>query len=333
MRFLRGERGFMIRTCRYKTPDLPAIRELNPFLADEICFHQDVIPESVFVAKDRKTLLGVGFLCRNPSDTHVSLEYDVNVSDARGIDAAAALLEALTDCFRALHEEDPERFGTLRLWCKAHETDLREFLEAFGFRAETGMIHMGCGLDSKEPEASAGSGKSGEGMLETVFAEFRKTGLLKTEKLDLLNPAVMAEYLDANAEGFGIPDSPNEMIFRIQHCGARVYGVTESIALREETEAEPAGFSGKIIAAVTLWPLRDGGSASENIFCRAEYRRKGITSGLLESLLSLLKSEGAKAAELNVYEDDLPAISMYEKCGYREKYRLLEMTLREADGE
>ncbi len=274
--------------------------QLSPHILKEIRFHQDVIPESALFAfaSEKKTgllaanapkkaeLLGLGVLMRNPADTYVSLEFDVDVRDSRGVDAAVGLMNHLMDCFDSLHEEEPEKYGTLRMWCKKSDTALLEFLNDCGFSEKNEMLKM---RKAFEPE---------------------KTASEPFEMLDLLRESEMEEYLNANAEGFGIPDSPNEMRFRIFHCQARVFGVKSK---------------DRMIACVTVWPEKDGWSATENVFCRTDFRRQGITSGLLLAVHQMLRKEGAVGACLNVYADDEPAIRMYEKIGYRETGRLVEL--------
>ena len=52
-----------------------------------------------------------------------------------------------------------------------------------------------------------------------------------------------------------------------------------------------------------------------------EFRNQGIGSRLVNSLLNWGQSQGANTAYLQVLTDNFPAISLYDKFGFRESYR------------
>ena len=53
-----------------------------------------------------------------------------------------------------------------------------------------------------------------------------------------------------------------------------------------------------------------------------EYRRKGVAEKLLRELEKLFREKGASESRLEVREDNLPAINLYKKLGYKPMGRL-----------
>lgn len=53
-----------------------------------------------------------------------------------------------------------------------------------------------------------------------------------------------------------------------------------------------------------------------NLAVLPQYRKMGIAAGLLEKLFDLSAANGCKFVTLEVGEDNFPAISLYEKCGF-----------------
>lgn len=99
-----------------------------------------------------------------------------------------------------------------------------------------------------------------------------------------------------------IRDSIGDLAFKMNGPDVKVFAVMKG---RE------------IIASIMIWDCGEKRAATENIFCIDPYRRKGITAALIEYVCAYLKSEGYEEASLSVYQDNLPAIFLYEKMGYR----------------
>ena len=55
-----------------------------------------------------------------------------------------------------------------------------------------------------------------------------------------------------------------------------------------------------------------------NVAVHPDYRRRGIAESLIESLVRELKNRGSHALMLEVRDSNEPAISLYEKLGFRQ---------------
>ena len=55
----------------------------------------------------------------------------------------------------------------------------------------------------------------------------------------------------------------------------------------------------------------------EDLFVREEARRSGLGRALVESALERARERGCKRVELDVNEDNAPALALYEACGFR----------------
>lgn len=138
---------------------------------------------------------------------------------------------------------------------------------------------------------------------------------LENEDLEIkeMNPhddAFIEAYTVTNREAFEVEDSANELRFIAGGEDSHVFAVMKK---------------NRVIAAVTLWKITKFRAATENIFCAAEYRNKGITSTLIKYVLGYLKERGYKEASLTVFGDNLPATQLYFKLGYELEGNMLEL--------
>ena len=53
-----------------------------------------------------------------------------------------------------------------------------------------------------------------------------------------------------------------------------------------------------------------------NVAVLPEVRRRGIATGLLNSIAELAKEQGCERCELEVNTANLPTVELYKKCGY-----------------
>ena len=277
----------MIRSAEKE--DQRKIARLDRESANEIRYHEDVIPETVRVSKFGRCLAGVGYILRGQGP-FLHLVVRVDPKSRHSADAAEELFTALTDWFRAFRKEaDPKTRPILRLWCRVHEDAYREFLETFGFRAKDRMFVMERMLDAS---------------VERREADVREVSLKDPESMD--------SYIRLTEEAYGMPDRAEEMRYRLTKAKGRVYALY--------SENAPVSF-------VTVWPFSEGTYATENVFTVRNARRKGHAEALLQKIAWSLKNEGAARLRLTVYESDEAAIRLYRKIGYRTAYELIEYQL------
>ena len=78
-----------------------------------------------------------------------------------------------------------------------------------------------------------------------------------------------------------------------------------------------AQLQGKIVGYLGMKPILDEGYIS-NVAVTSEIRGKGVGSALLERLTIYAKENGIKTISLEVRPSNSPAITLYEKFGYKQ---------------
>lgn len=121
----------------------------------------------------------------------------------------------------------------------------------------------------------------------------------------------LKSYLEANYLGFyNVQDAERELRFRLGD---------------ERTGIFTAQEHEKIVSSVTVWHISDERAATENIFTIPKYRRKRIGLATVAKSLSYLRDKGYKTATLTCAGDNLNAIALYNRIGYKVIGHLLEM--------
>ncbi len=279
----------------YQTYDEEAVGALDPAISRAMALHAGVIPASRFVASERGRIYGAGYLLNGPG-AFVHLEFAVNARRRLGVAAAESLFQTLIERFEALETDWlSDRAGVLRIWCREKDRAYRAFVESFGFTAKDRMKRMRRTFQKYPPSV--------------------RTGDFTIAPFSLKDDRDLDRYLASTAEAYGTEDPADEMDFRLNHCDGVLY------ALKPAEEEFPAAF-------LTTWPAGKGVAATENILTRKPYRRRGYATALIEYAGAALREEGFKEATLNVYENDIEAIRLYESLGYRETDTLLEYHYR-----
>ena len=304
----------MLKTVSMTEEYVRAFEALSPEKAEVLRFHGDVIPggAAAVVRTEEGTLdetfLGAGFLQEGPSYHarercprlpfyNIHMDFAVDYADPEAVPAAEMLLQELIARCAVLKEEAPERTLALTYWVRSEARETRTFLESFGFRKVYRMYHM--------VREIGGEGARQTGMTSADVTSAENAPVIA--EADLLDPAAMKDYIDATEESYGVPDSEEEMRFRILRQGARIFTI-----------------EGKTF--VTVWDLGNGCAVTENIFTRKAFRRQGFAKRLLMGVTERLCAEGFERLSLNVYpEYALSALRMYRALGFE--------TVRETDEE
>ena len=122
----------------------------------------------------------------------------------------------------------------------------------------------------------------------------------------------------------GMPDSTEDIDFLLDH-GGTFYFAEEPVPEPENVWDEAPHFTpGSLIATVMTWRIDRETAATENICCREDFRRLGVTTGILANVLEELREEGFKTARLNIFSDNIPAYRLYRNLGYEIVRNLIE---------
>ncbi len=260
---------------------------LDPYLARELSFNPGIVPGSAVTAVDGSKVVGAGYLLTGPG-RFLHLMFVTDTSAFVGVEAARRLIERLKDIYYARKKPGE----VLRLWCNANDRRYLKFLKDFGFEERDIMFRMTRKFSGVHPKPHP---------------------YVKPHYLS--DRASMDAYLAGTEEAFGFPDREEEMSFRLQFGGGKLYTRVD-----EET--------GENVSFLTTWPVRKDTAATENIFTRIPFRNRGYATELIEFAAETLKKEGFANATLNVYKSDVPAIRLYEKCGYKKTDVMLELWLK-----
>ena len=309
----------MIRVRTFSEQDFCFLRKMNPEMAEEIRGFSEVIPESIVSAEADGTFLGAAYLTACSSFRHpqcgdgrrfVRGTFRALPGSPLEIEASEALLHAMQESVRRLQQEDPAHRIILQLYRNAESLLSTEFLMDCGFFPQHLMLAMERDLweDAEEADDVSRIFLPESGSDEDTAAESGSEFLI-TLHTDPGEDDFLRQYEALSAEAFGgMPDSIAELRYRMR-AGARVYAAEED---------------GKLIATVTVMKDSDRCAATENIFCRASYRRRGITAAMLRKVLWILREEGYEKARLTLFSDNLPAWNLYRKLGYELSENIIE---------
>lgn len=319
----------MISIVNYRERYLSDIETMNRDLAQEIRYLRDVVADSVCVALRDGEFAGAGLLAlAQPSlaegekaeNVYYRAEFQALPGIEEEAEASITLLEELMYRFDRLKPKDGP-VPVLRVWVKATETAYSELLFDEGFRIGGVMTVMERTIEESEEEESYADESESFGTAYSPVYEPGEIALMRLEcETDADDDTIFREFCDEESEwqeyfsvsarSFGEGQSENELRFRLQQPEGHVWlAVTD----------------GQIAASLTTWPLGKGIYATESIFCAPEYRRRGITTRLMNHVFGILGETGARSARLTVYGDNLPAIRLYRKLGYSVAGELLEM--------
>ncbi|MBQ4316771.1 MAG: GNAT family N-acetyltransferase [Clostridia bacterium] len=77
-----------------------------------------------------------------------------------------------------------------------------------------------------------------------------------------------------------------------------------------------SAFEGDILCGIASMYAIAGEGQIMNLAVRDSYRRRGIANGLMNELILYALNKNCDIITLEVAEDNLSAISLYEKCGF-----------------
>ncbi|MFX1323508.1 MAG: GNAT family N-acetyltransferase [Promethearchaeota archaeon] len=84
---------------------------------------------------------------------------------------------------------------------------------------------------------------------------------------------------------------------------------------------------GMIVAELRIDPLGSSEGYIKQFFLKKEYRSKGTGRQLLEKALEHLKRIKVEKVKVNIKEEALEALNLYEKMNFKKAYEVLELDL------
>ncbi len=316
----------MITIVNYRERFRRDIEKLDRDIANRIAGQSDVIRDSICIALSDGVFEAVGCLQadstflrnREGSPSFLNMMYKA-VQNEDEAEASVVVIEELKYRFEKIRKQNPTADVRMRTWVHAESTALTDLMYDEGFFVGAVMNMMSRPVEETDrlTEPSSGQPYEDESELspEKYTQWFEAQG--RSEEIEYrelcYNSPEWNDYFALSERCYGAADSENELRFRLKQPKSRVL----------------CAFAGDVpVAALTIWPVSDERYATENVFCEPGYRRRGITEKLLRYAWSILCDEGAALAVLSVYADNLPAVSLYRKCGYTTDRCLLELQYR-----
>ncbi len=280
-----------------------AIGSLDQLTLWTVKFHGDVMKETCRLAVEGEQLIGVAYLQKRgfyAIDTveldyyEIILDYVIDWKRDDAILALGMLLTEMKGCCDEISKNYSGKRIFIKTWALEEEHDIIEFFLKQGFvigRCTPVMVR-------NIVEDSSLAVKPQE-MLQVHLGTETKNLEFKILNFD---DKVMAEYLKSNGNAFFVPDSEKDLWFKLNSPDLKIFAAT---------------CGDQVIASVMIWRINEKRAATENIFCIDSYKRKGITSALIDYVCFYLKEQGYEEASLTVFQDNSPAFLLYEKKGYR----------------
>ncbi len=270
----------------FEPKDLNSIARLDPEMAREIRFHEDVFPDSVLVSVFGGRIFGAGYVMQAQGRFR-TLVFLTRTKTARGVEAAGELVSALIGWHRKHGGSGRKKDRPiLRLWCRAGDLAYAEFLESFGFAEKDRMLLMERPLSG--PDAAPQSAE------RPADRRVRAIGLSDEDALKT--------YLESAKEAYGMPDRPGEIRYRLTKGRGKIWSYVEN---------------GAPVSFVTVWRIWKKVYATENVFTKKDERHRGHAAALLQEVAEKYRKQGAEVLRLTVYADDTDAVRLYQKLGYR----------------
>jgi GNAT superfamily N-acetyltransferase len=122
----------------------------------------------------------------------------------------------------------------------------------------------------------------------------------------------LTALFNAGFEGYFVPIDINEAVFSFL-CAVSLVDFSRSTVA--EVEGVPAGF---LLLGGRGWTVR--GAAMGIV---TEHRNSGIGTTLMQSAVTDCREANYRHFILEVFEENAPAIAVYQKCGFTKKRRLI----------
>ena len=289
----------IISARKFSEKDLTYVQKHNFILSLQIQYCGDFSRDDAFTAVNGSgDVLGVAALqlhhqwdcCNGANEIIVNLCVG-NFSE----DAITVLLGEIKNRYRKIHEEHKDINVRLLTWVK--DDDVRQ-AQAFlknGFWMGKTIPVLNCIIPKEIPQVDIPQG-------------------IEISRLEMNDENIKAYTAATALANDGVPDSINELYFRLNDPGVKVFAAKDGE---------------KIVAGITVWNQGEENGATENIFTIPEYRRKNLARGVIAAGMKSLKDDGMKTATLSVIGDNSRAMRLYQSIGYELKYYIMGIVYKD----
>lgn len=295
----------MVKITNFKDEYLTELQEIDFMMWLSIQWNSTFIRENAFAAVDEnEKLLGVCALSCDGTWYYIDegrndiplYRMQMELCTADNIENEDAvkkeLINAVKQRLLVIKEKYPDKKLCIRCWCTEKDYDHQQQLLELGFKGNNLIWIMGFDLEN------------------TAIPEVEMPENISIDMLDHTDDNLKA-YFEANYLGFdNVQDAEGELRFRLGD---------------ENTKIFTAKDNEKIVSSVTVWRISDERAATENIFTIPDHRRQKIGLATVAKSLSYLKENGYKLASLTCLGDNMNAIALYTRIGYKVIGHLLEM--------
>lgn len=113
------------------------------------------------------------------------------------------------------------------------------------------------------------------------------------------------------------PDSIDSIVMLEQQCFSHPWSRNDiaQYADRNDCLLLTAIINNRVVGYIGMYSVLDEANIT-NVAVFSQYRSRGIGRALVEAMLESCRSAGLSTVMLEVRSGNLPAISLYEKCGF-----------------
>ncbi len=102
---------------------------------------------------------------------------------------------------------------------------------------------------------------------------------------------------------------------------------TSLLARKSQQQGILIAIEGENVVGMSFADIREGKGYISSVIVDEDYRGQGIGELLIQKAVMYLGRRGANKVRINVRKDATGAINLYEKIGFKEKFRVLELEL------
>ena len=150
-------------------------------------------------------------------------------------------------------------------------------------------------------------------------------------KVEVASPENIENLLDLTkllVEGLGQKFDPKRFDWGIRR---RLFDPLQRHGILIAVDEDDNSVVGMIIAELRIDPFGSSEGYIKQFFLKEKYRSKGTGRILLEKAMEHLKRIKVEKVKVNIKEEALEALNLYEKMNFKKVYEVLELDLTSKD--